>query len=168
MAAAGAIFALSAQALPTDQIADIQIKPVRCKYPRCFVAEKHGDVIATRGDGKKVTLGHDGMDAQLGPGGLVGWTTGRHVDTSAGMQFSNDHLVLYAGGARQAEFATEKGIIESWRFVDGAKRVATKSRGLHGAASVELFDIASRRRVAAIQAFEIKESSPAWVKPFRE
>lgn len=167
-AVASVSVALQAQVLPIDRIAEIKIKPVKCKYTHCLAAEKHGDVIAKRIDGRDVTLGHDALDAKLAQDDVAGWTTGKHVQTQDGMQFSNDHLVVYKGSAKQAEFTTGKGIIEAWRFVDGAKQVATKSRGLHGPASVELFDIATKRRVAAMQGFEINDKSPEWAKPFRE
>jgi len=164
VAAAVAIANLRAQ----QPIASITVKPVACKYPDCIAHLKHGDVMATQSDGKQVTLAHNAFDAKLGPGGIVAWTTGKHVDTSAGKQFSNDHLVIYKGGKTITEFVTSKGIIEDWRFVEGGQQVATKSRGLHGPASVELFDIGARRRLHAMQAFEINDKSPAWAKPFAE
>ena len=60
--------------------------------------------------------------------------------------------------------------VEETRFVqeDGEKMIAVKSRGDHGPALLELFDVHTGTLKDKVMAFAVKGGKPAWAAPWKE
>ena len=96
-----------------------------------------------------------------GPGGLRGWVWAAQKYKG---DWVNEHIHVERDGKVIVEAKSEKPFIEDWEF--SPKGVVTKSRALHGPATLELFSLEDGHRIASIDAFA--DDLPNWAKKFGE
>lgn len=58
--------------------------------------------------------------------------------------------------------------IETWHYTSGQRQVVTKSRGNHGPATVELFDVQTGTLRGKVLAFAIQHGEPAWARGMQD
>jgi hypothetical protein len=124
-----------------------------------------GNVIALMPDGttEMWTKMGGAMKARVGPEMLSGWTFGKNDYKGT---WVNSNLRVLKGQTVVANIEAEKPFIEEWRFMADAKTVVLKSRALHGAAVIELYDIGSGKKISRVDAFAPR--MPEWAAPFSD
>jgi hypothetical protein len=58
--------------------------------------------------------------------------------------------------------------IENWKLINGNRQIVVKSRGRHGPAAVELFNVVDGSLADKVMAFAIKNGKPEWARGFEE
>ena len=75
---------------------------------------------------------------------------------------------LLRNGNTIAICRTQLPEIENWKLINGNRQIVVKSRGHHGPASVELFNVVDGSLADKIMAFAIKNGKPPWARGFEE
>lgn len=149
----------------------VSVQVVKCMVPNCNAAEQHGNVVVMYADGHQEVLTRDGnaIDAKLAAGRTIGWTSGKHEDGGDryGQYFANDTLLIYRIDRVVTALKAECGFIEDWRFGTG-DTVVVKSRGRHGPAIVQVFELTSSHCSGRIVANAITDLSPEWTRGYGE
>jgi hypothetical protein len=127
-------------------------------------------VLVTFADGAKerwTTTGDCSM-ARVASDGTVGWTVnGAAIKVnSADSMRPNNTLVLCRKGKVISKIRSALPFIEEWKFTDDGQQLILVTRGSHGAADVELHDVASGKLIESVKAF--RDDLPVWAKPFKE
>ena len=71
-------------------------------------------------------------------------------------------VTVLQGTTKLRSYKTASPNIEETRFVDNERQLVVKSRGNHGPATVQLFDLASGAEKGRVMAYEIKDGNPDW------
>jgi hypothetical protein len=77
-------------------------------------------------------------------------------------------VTVMQGGLVVSTLRTAAPNVESQRFIAGQQQLVVKSRGNHGAANVELFDVRTGVLRDKILAYAIKGGKPAWARGMEE
>ncbi len=75
---------------------------------------------------------------------------------------------LLRNGKTIAVCRTQLPEIENWKLINGNRQIVVKSRGRHGPASVELFNVVDGSLADKIMAFAIENGKPEWARGFEE
>jgi hypothetical protein len=75
---------------------------------------------------------------------------------------------LLRNGKTIAVCRTQLPEIENWKLINGNRQIVVKSRGRHGPAAVELFNVVDGSLADKVMAFSIKNGKPAWARGFEE
>jgi hypothetical protein len=75
---------------------------------------------------------------------------------------------LLRNGKTIAVCRTQFPEIENWKLINRNRQIVVKSRGRHGPAAVELFNIVDGSLADKVMAFAIKNGKPAWARGFEE
>jgi hypothetical protein len=75
---------------------------------------------------------------------------------------------LVRNGKTIAICRTQLPEIEKWKLINGNRQIVVKSRGRHGPAAVELFNVVDGSLADKIMAFAIKDGKPVWARGFEE
>lgn len=76
-------------------------------------------------------------------------------------------VTLLEGDRRLCSFRTAKPNVEETRWVEEQEKIAVKSRGNHGPATIELFDSRSGSLLGSVLAYEAG-AGPAWAQALAE
>ena len=98
---------------------------------------------------------------KIRPGGLGGWVWAARKYKG---DWVNEHIHVERDGRVLIKARSEKPFIEDWEF--SPKGVVTKSRALHGPATLELFSLEDGHRIASMDAFA--DDPPDRAKKFDE
>ena len=75
---------------------------------------------------------------------------------------------LLRNGKTIAVCRTQLPEIENWKVINGNRQIVVKSRGRHGPAAVELFNVVDGSLVDKIMAFAIANGKPEWARGFED
>jgi len=75
---------------------------------------------------------------------------------------------LLRNGKTIAICRTQLPEIENWKLINGNRQIVVKSRGRHGPAAVELFNVVDGSLADKVMAFAIKNGKPEWARGFEE
>jgi hypothetical protein len=75
---------------------------------------------------------------------------------------------LLRDGKTIATCRTQLPEIEKWKLINGNRQIVVKSRGRHGPAAVELFNVVDGSLADKVMAFAIKNGNPEWARGFEE
>ncbi len=75
---------------------------------------------------------------------------------------------LVRNGKTIAICRTQLFEIENWKLINGNRQIVVKSRGRHGPAAVELFNVVDGSLADKIIAFAIKDGKPVWARGLEE
>ena len=75
---------------------------------------------------------------------------------------------LLRNGKTIAICRTQLPEIENWKLINGNRQIVIKSRGRHGPAAVELFNVVDGSLADKVMAFAIKNGKPEWARGFEE
>lgn len=134
---------------------------------------KLGNVIVTYSDGTTDiwTLKGNCAEPKISIKGVVGWEVyklnadGKTLASYNGI-YINDHVIVCDHGRVVASLASAKAFIEDWDFTENGECLVIKSRGAHGAATIELFALRNGPPLNSVQAYE--KSMPSWAAPFAD
>ena len=73
-------------------------------------------------------------------------------------------VVITQGGRTVSSLKTAAPNVETYRFTPGQKQIVIKSRGNHGPATVELFDVHSGVLRDKVLAYAIRGGRPSWAR----
>ena len=77
-------------------------------------------------------------------------------------------ITVKDGGRVVCTVRTAAPNVETYRFTDGQRQLVVKSRGNHGPATVELFDVATGVLRDKVLAFAIKNGRPEWARGMQD
>lgn len=77
-------------------------------------------------------------------------------------------VLLLRNGKTIAICRTQLPEIENWKLINGNRQIVVKSRGRHGPAAVELFNVVDGSLADKVMAFAIKNGKPEWARGFEE
>lgn len=69
---------------------------------------------------------------------------------------------IYEGERKVAVCQTGRPFVEKTKFINEQQQIVIKSRGNHGAATIELYDTATGKRKAQVMAYDATDGDPAW------
>ena len=72
------------------------------------------------------------------------------------------------GSTTLSVIQTARPVVEEYRFTKRQQQLVTKSRGNHGPATVELFDVRTGALQDTIAAHAIEKGQPAWAKGMQD
>jgi hypothetical protein len=75
---------------------------------------------------------------------------------------------LLRNGKAIAVCRTQLPEIENWKLINGNRQIVVKSRGRHGPAAVELFNVVDGSLADKVMAFAIKNGKPERARGFEE
>jgi hypothetical protein len=75
---------------------------------------------------------------------------------------------LLRNGKTIAVCRTQLPEIENWKLINGNRQIVVKSRGRHGPAAVELFNVVDGSLADKVMAFAIRNGKPEWARGFEE
>src|SRR6202049_3687174 len=102
---------------------------------------------------------------------VVGWevyqlnANGKTFASYHGL-YLNDHLIVCDHGRVVANLQSAKAFIEGWDFTKDGEHLVIKSRGAHGAATIEFFSLRNGPAEESVQAYE--KNLPDWATPFAD
>jgi hypothetical protein len=84
------------------------------------------------------------------------------------VQVEQSQVRLLRNGKTIAICRTQLPEIEKWKLINGNRQIVVKSRGRHGPAAVELFNVADGSLADKVMAFAITNGKPEWARGFEE
>jgi hypothetical protein len=131
--------------------------------------EPTGNVKVTFTDGhseKWTTLGK-AMMPRVSSSGLVGWTP-FHARNFRGYPMNDTVRICWPDG-KHRDFAADftYPFIEAWDFTNHDATVVIKSRGLHGPADYDEYDLASGKLIGHAHG-DFGKDLPDWARPFTD
>jgi hypothetical protein len=89
---------------------------------------------------------------------------------AAGVQVrvEQSQVRLLRNGKTIAVCRTQLPEIEKWKLINGNRQIVVKSRGRHGPAAVELFNVVDGSLADKVIAFAIDDGKPEWAHGFEE
>lgn len=118
--------------------------------------------ILSLGFGQCTSLENSDNEGERSPSARVqGFGQPLTAVTGAGM------VTLLEGDRTLCSFRTARPNVEETRWVEEQEKIAVKSRGNHGPATIELFDSRSGSLVGSVMAHEAGEG-PAWARALSE
>lgn len=155
-------------------IVKAEVKPVKCDFIDCDDKDRHGVIILTYSDGKKrqvTTLPKSAsqpraIDPKISPDKrTVGWLEGDHLKTNTSYYFfGQTTLVIYGQGQVLTTLHGSLHYIDKWFFWNKGKQIALLSRGSHGPASDELYDLVTGKLVGSVYGPKLNKQSPEWAR----
>jgi len=87
---------------------------------------------------------------------------------SVNVHVEQSQIRLSRNGKTIAVCRTQLPEIEKWKLINGNRQIVVKSRGRHGPAAVELFNVVDGSLADKVMAFAIENGKPAWARGFEE
>jgi hypothetical protein len=84
------------------------------------------------------------------------------------VQVEQSQVRLLRNGKTIAVCRTQLPEIEKWKLINGNRQIVVKSRGRHGPAAVELFNVVDGSLADKVMAFAIINGKPEWARGFEE
>jgi hypothetical protein len=84
------------------------------------------------------------------------------------VQVEQSQVRLLRSGKTIAICRTQLPEIEKWKLINGNRQIVVKSRGRHGPAAVELFNVMDGSLADKVMAFAITNGKPEWARGFEE
>ena len=69
---------------------------------------------------------------------------------------------IYEGERKVSVCQTGRPFVEKTKFINEQQQIVIKSRGNHGAATIELYDTATGKMKAQVMAYDAADGDPAW------
>ncbi len=82
-------------------------------------------------------------------------------------EIAQGSVIIREGGRTLTSFRTAKPNVEQVRWIEEQEKIAVKSRGNHGPATIQLFDSRTGRELGKVMAFEAA-NGPAWARSMAE
>jgi hypothetical protein len=89
-----------------------------------------------------------------------------HGKTSVSVEQSRVRVVR--AGKTLCRLQPAMAVVERYELVNHAQQIIIKSRGKHGPATVELFNLSDGSRVDQVLAYAIRKDRPAWASGWQE
>lgn len=100
-----------------------------------------------------------------GPGGLEGWTLNEPISNHGSSQDSRPFILVIARHGKALRRIPGEPFLWQWIFWDNGRQIAYETGSLHFNLQCNLFDLATGRKLDAIDCFHgVPDNAPAWAE----